>query len=256
MRVLRRLSRRVKLKIPRPTPPPIRPAEHLKPTWFQLVLGVMVLEALQMTFQKKRTPKVKEFVHPPFIACPDCGSDGGFGVLSIGPNQMTRRCIKCWFDETTPLPPIRKKLVYLDQFVVSNMMKGLDPDFVPNRDDPHGEFYDRLFDRLDRLFKLQLAVCSSSPIHHRESVVDNRYRKLQAVYRHFSHGVKFWDPEMIFHRQISRAFTSWREGASEVAPLSRSAVLTGDPDKWCERLRIELNAEMPGLANELRRLLK
>jgi hypothetical protein len=31
----------------------------------------------------KRTPKVKEFVHAPFVKCPDCGAENMFGVLMI-----------------------------------------------------------------------------------------------------------------------------------------------------------------------------
>src|SRR6266568_5888393 len=109
-----------------------------------------------MTKQAKpRTPKVKEFVHAPFVKCPDCGQQN-FGVLMICERHYVRRCINCWFDRSFPLPVVQKKLIYLDQFVISNMMKELNPAFPHANKGSIGGFYRTLFETLDRLCKLQL----------------------------------------------------------------------------------------------------
>ena len=52
-----------------------------------------------------------------------------------------RRCTSCWFDQRLPLPPLDKKVIYLDQFVISNMMKELDPDQPAAAKGIKGGFY-------------------------------------------------------------------------------------------------------------------
>ena len=115
--------------------------------------------------------------------------------------HYVRRCIDCSFDESLPLPEIKKRIIYLDQFVISNMMKELDPADT----NPHS-FYRPLFEKLDRLSKLQLVVCPESPIQDYESAVDPRYEKFRTVFRQLSHGISFHDATTILHAQIMRAF--------------------------------------------------
>jgi hypothetical protein len=194
-----------------------------------------------------RTPKIKEFVHPPFWTCPDCGTEGTFGVLMICDRHYVRRCINCWFDQSFPLPALNKRIIYLDQFVISNMMKELDPG---NTQAPG--FYRTLFERLDRLSKLQLVVCPDSPIQDHESVVDTRYEKIRTVFCQLSHGVSFRDPTTILHAQISRAFNCWLSGKACNADVARDFALTKNPDVWQDTYRIELNYTLPGLAHELK----
>ncbi len=104
---------------------------------------------------------------------------------------------------------------------------------------------------LDRLSKLQLIVCPHSPIHDFESIVDPRYEKLRAVFRHLSDGTGFRDAETIIHAQIEDAFDAWLVDKTPQTETSRSFALEGNPDVWQDRLRIELNYRRPSLANEL-----
>jgi hypothetical protein len=161
--------------------------------------------------------------------------------------HYVRRCINCWFDRSFPLPALNKRIIYLDQFVISNMMKELDPG---NTQAPG--FYRALFERLDRLSKLQLVVCPDSPIQAHESVVDTRYEKIRTVFCQLSHGVSFRDPTTILHAQIMRAFNCWMSREPGLADVSRDFALTKNPDVWQDRYRIELNCSLPGLAAELR----
>lgn len=201
---------------------------------------------------RTRTPKVKEFVNPPFIQCPDCLVEGKFGVLMIAERQYTRRCINCWFDKRYPLPPLRKKLIYVDQFVISNMMKELDPTAPAKAKGVKGGFYLTLFEKLDRLNKLHLIVCPDSPVQDHESIVDTRYEKLRRVFRQLSHGVSFARPQQIFYEQLLRAFRGWHNGAEVNPQVSRDFALHGNPDSWLDRLRVEMNYNLPGVAQELR----
>ncbi len=62
----------------------------------------------------------------------------------IGDHQYSRRCINCWFDKRFPLPKLSKKVIYLDQFVISNMMKQLDPNTPLSQRGHHAGFFQEL----------------------------------------------------------------------------------------------------------------
>ena len=192
-----------------------------------------------------RTLKVKEFVRPPFLLCPECGNQT-FGVLMVCDRHYVRRCVTCWFDESFPLPPVHKRLIYLDQFVISNMMKELDPKNGRARG-----YYHALFCVLDRLSSLQLIVCPDSPIHDHESLVDPRYQKIRAVFRQLSHGVGLRDPTTLLHAAIIRAFDCWLRREECGRGVSGDFAFTKKPDVWQDWYRIDLNYPVPGLANEL-----
>ena len=113
------------------------------------------------------------FITGPRRPCPRCGQ-AEFGTLSITNNVHTRRCGGCFHYEEETLPPLAKRMIYLDQMVISDIAKKLDP--VSRAEKPHvDDFWLEAFDRIDRLVKLQLIVCPNSPIHEVESSYAERY---------------------------------------------------------------------------------
>ncbi|HTH48869.1 MAG TPA: hypothetical protein VMB21_15250 [Candidatus Limnocylindria bacterium] len=204
-----------------------------------------------MTPPGKRTPKGTMFVHGPFVICPECGKET-FGVLSIFDRHYARRCTSCYLDKQLSLPALDKRVVYLDQFVISNMMKELDPDRPDASKGAKGGFFRTLFEKLDRLTKLQLLVCPDSPVHDHESAVLKRHEKLRSVFRHLSHGLSLRPPEKIFHAQMLCAFRAWLRGEVPVPRLERDFAFSRKFNVWNDRLRIELNYTLPGLADSLR----
>ena len=72
------------------------------------------------------------FINPLYIECPNC-KNNTFGILSIQEDRYFRRCKNCLYpraDEKsicTPLPNLKKKIIYIDQMAISNMMKALNP---------------------------------------------------------------------------------------------------------------------------------
>src|SRR3954464_2383075 len=68
----------------------------------------------------------RDWISPPFIACPFCGAEE-FGVLMITRSSYVRRCRACMKDEQFGLPALAKKILYLDQFAISKLMKVLHP---------------------------------------------------------------------------------------------------------------------------------
>ena len=167
--------------------------------------------------------------------------------------SYSRRCINCWFDKRFSLPRLTKKVIYLDQFVISNMMKELDDAESTPRSRSHAGFYLELFETLDRVCKLQLAVCPDSSIHNLESVVvEASYGKLRSVFRHLSYGVSLRRPDVILHSQTTSAFEAWIRGEDIVPAIKQDWVLEGKIDAWTDKIRIDLNYTVPGLAKELR----
>jgi hypothetical protein len=85
------------------------------------------------------------FILPPFRGCPNCGREDSYGVLMIGGVRYTRRCRECWHSDHYPLPPLNKKVIYLDQMVISHMTKALHPTAAAGREiDP---FWNELFEK-------------------------------------------------------------------------------------------------------------
>jgi hypothetical protein len=46
-----------------------------------------------------------------------------FGNLSVGGNRVTKRCTACAYSHDEVLPDVDKRVVYLDQFAVSELYK-------------------------------------------------------------------------------------------------------------------------------------
>jgi len=63
----------------------------------------------------------RDFISPPFVSCPEC-SQPSFGILRVGPDTFVRRCRNCFHMRDFGLPAVRKTILYLDQFVISNLM--------------------------------------------------------------------------------------------------------------------------------------
>jgi|SRR6185312_11646449 len=181
------------------------------------------------------------FISGPFVSCPYCGQPDGFGVVSIGGNRYTRRCRECWRDKTYPLPMLQKKLVYLDQFAISEMMKAINAKL--GKQDKVDPFWLGLFERLDSLIAKQLIICPDSHFHQRESLV-NRYKPLKRMYEHLSRGVTFNDAFTIQRFQVCHAFRqSLGLLPSDSPPLTVDDVVHGTINEWQEKFTISVNPQ-------------
>jgi hypothetical protein len=66
----------------------------------------------------------RDLIFPPFSLCAACGREA-LGILSVGSQRVTRRCRECLATASEALPAVDKKVIYLDQFVLSNVTKSL-----------------------------------------------------------------------------------------------------------------------------------
>ena len=193
----------------------------------------------------------KMLLSKPFIKCPKCKKPD-FGVATINHYSYFRRCTSCWYDQSFKLPPLSRKVIYIDQFAISDMMKSINPQVGKmNKVDP---FFKKLFEKLDKLNKLQLIICPDSNNHFNESIVSPYYQFLKRMYEQLSHGTTFYDAETIKRFQINRSFQEWIGEPKE--PLDVGNVLMGgNLDGWQGRfiISVSFRDQNPSFSQELRK---
>lgn len=202
----------------------------------------------------------REWITGPFTTCPFCGG-GEFGTLMINARSYVKRCRDCMRDQQYPLPRLEKKLLYLDQFAVSNLMKVVHPEHrtrIQRRGGPEEAFWLELFDRIERLTKLQALVCPWSDAHWEESFVDGRFPQLRRIYEHFASEVRFDDPPTVKHGQVLHAFERWLGDETDPSlrsrgELTRRDVLERSADGWVGKLQVQARLDPgPDVADDLR----
>src|SRR5882762_6382654 len=160
----------------------------------------------------KHTPPIRidprDFIMSPYLRCPKCSAKD-YGVLSVSDIRCERRCRACWYTATVYLPEIKKKIVYVDQFAFSNIMKFLNPEVKGHQRVVAEPFWKELFEILGIVCHLQLVACPDSREHQHESLTSPFYKALKHTYEHFSGGVSFHDAETIRIRQIADLARAW-----------------------------------------------
>lgn len=145
---------------------------------------------------------LKDFIHGPYIKCPKCGKNS-FSVSIICDHHYFRRCTECYYPDSSKgeksvkymLPQLNKKVIYIDQFAISNMMKFLNPATKSHKKVKDDIFWGKLFEQLHTLCKLQLIICPDSDMHETESLLAPNYEPLKRIYELLSHGISFQSHE-------------------------------------------------------------
>ena len=179
----------------------------------------------------------RNMISPPFKSCPACGKEE-FGVHLISANRYMRRCRDCWHNQYFPLPKLRKKIIYLDQFVVSNLMKLDNPGLQRNDRLTKETFWTELLDLLLQLREMQLICCPNSGSHEAESRISLFNDELKKTYEALSGGIKFKSFHDISTDQIGELALAWSENREPQFDFDPRHVLTKDPDEWAERFYI------------------
>lgn len=193
----------------------------------------------------KMSPRV--FISPPFVECPNCKKIS-FGVRNITSSSYSRRCGECLFPKgdspaaSFDLPKLKKKILYLDQCAISNMMKALNPHLISNPNHSIDPFWNNLFAKIFQLCKMQRVVCVDSSFHTDESLPTAFYRDLKDFFERLSHGVTFIDRDTIQNIQIIEHAKNWIEGNFDYSPnMDITEVTHGDVHGWKGRLIISVD---------------
>jgi hypothetical protein len=150
----------------------------------------------------------RDFIMAPYLKCPKCGGPE-YGVLSVRDIRCERRCRACWHTGTAYLPKIKKKIIYIDQFAFSNIMKMLSPEVQGHARAVSEPFWKELFEILGVVCHLQLVACPDSREHQHESLTSPFYKSLKRTYEQFPGGVSFEDGETIRIRQVAQVARCW-----------------------------------------------
>lgn len=177
--------------------------------------------------------------HEPYIECPFCG-EVSFGVMGINERSFWRKCGKCWQNGSPEkLPDLSKKLIYLDQFAISNMMFSLNSKL--GKTTKVQPFWRDLFCELDRLMKYQLVICPSSDFHYEESQ-NHDFNSLKMMFNHLSNGAKFRGTDDIrivqIYQHVASKLGKAREGSKLIDP---AGIIQGNYYAWFDRIRIDVD---------------
>lgn len=175
-----------------------------------------------------------DYIKAPYRACPDCGEDA-FGVFSIERESYKRKCRACGHTATFELPSVHKKLIYLDQFAVSNILKAAKPELRRNPDRQMDPFWAEVGERLFRLGGMQLVACPPSLIHMTESILDDRiFQEVQRVYNYLAFGTSALSHYHVRALQTGAGFRASLFGSAEPLATPASDVVRGQ-DAWSKR---------------------
>jgi hypothetical protein len=184
----------------------------------------------------------RDFIRPPFRRCPRCGAPS-YGIRVVARENYGRACKQCLYrGAAIPLPELDKKVIYLDQFVISNMMKASNPNTKAHRRGTLDPFYADLFERLKRLARMQLIVCPSSFTHQWESLASPFFKALEACYETLSYGVKFYDPSSIRRFQLIEHARNWiRDEPDKPLTLDVHSLVTSSINVWPPDFHVKVN---------------
>ncbi|QQR79087.1 MAG: hypothetical protein IPJ68_02320 [Candidatus Moraniibacteriota bacterium] len=180
------------------------------------------------------------FISEPYITCPKC-STKNFGVLIMtgGNDNYTRRCTKCWYSQRFDLPVLEKHIIYLDQFAISNMMLALNAKL--GKTEKVDKFWLKLFEKLERLHRLQLIEIPDSTFHRTESKL-GKYAPLKKMYDHFSGGTTFLDAPTIRRFQVASKFR--KLGGEKDTEITKDDVLENSHGSWGGRIYVTVDSKV------------
>ena len=131
---------------------------HLRPhSWIIMIQRKYSKQSLELAGLWLRSTRANPSLRP-FGPAPSVGHRA-YGVLMIRANAYRRRCRDCWHSEEYRLPPLKKEILYLDQFVVSEIMKLRTVDAKGHQAVAAEPFWAELAALLVKLGRLQLICC-------------------------------------------------------------------------------------------------
>jgi len=208
-------------------------------------------EAEISAIKKKEEQKEKDakwrrkfFSGGPYTICPKCGLNTfGRPIMTMRSGKYTKECYECGHSQTFPLPDLKKKIIYLDQFVIDNFVKALDPTHPKHQRVIENPFWLEAYKKLDILSKAQLIVCPDSFFHRDESAPTGYFGSMQRIYEHLSDGSTFYNEYKIQELQIRGHFRNFLRGnPTELPSVDSSEIVIGELNKWRDSIRVSVSS--------------
>ncbi|ESX85291.1 hypothetical protein [Mesorhizobium sp. LSHC412B00] len=160
--------------------------------------------------------------------CPGCGAKNSFGNVDVYDHYVYLGCGACRYNERLPLPPVKKKVLYLDQFFFSHAIRGKDAPFV------------EAAERIAELAKLQLLVVPYSDVHEDETHQWAGHERLLEFIKNTSRGYEFEPTYQVVQTQLNRAFDAWRADGPDAYGPQRREAFREEIDVWDGYFRIDV----------------
>lgn len=165
--------------------------------------------------------------------CLGCGGTSTFGDVEIFNTHrlgsyLYRGCKRCRYREQVSLPPLKKKVLYLDQFFFSHAFRGGERRFL------------EAAERIERLVSLQLLAAPFSSIHEDETHQWERRDELFRFVKATARGHEFRDAFDVERTQLVKMFLSWLRGEAPEYVLDPSDALKDELHAWDGYMRIEV----------------
>lgn len=156
----------------------------------------------------------------------------------VNNQSYTKKCYKCGYSETKKLPPLKKKLVYVDQFVISNIMNSLDKTSSKYENIRKDPYWIELYKLISKLVQNQRIICPYSHYHFKESISTPVFDKLKKIYKHISYNHQLLTHQQIFNFQVYKEFETYLSDESVDYDIE---VIRGDYDKWEDRFMVSVD---------------
>lgn len=187
---------------------------------------------------------------PPFRKCPKCKKDA-FGTLSVGGTVVEKRCAACRYSHGESLPDLDKRVVYLDQFAVSELYKTKTKTRRPGA--PSEQFWQDCFTLANRAYLRQQVIFPVSNLHSDETIVFHSSEELRLAHEMFSGETRFEDSDSIARLQEWKFAEAYLRGEGPPAvDFSVDDALSGERNAWLPVYHIGVNSDFSIFAPGLR----
>jgi hypothetical protein len=185
----------------------------------------------------------------PWSRCAQC-REHTFGFLSGGDHSIVWRCSRCQYRVDEPLAEVDKKVIYIDQFVFSELFK---LKAGTRREDKLTPFWTEVDTLLHRVVHLQQAILPHSNIHHAETVVSPWPRELREAYEAIGGDIRFEDTCDVQMREIAEFASAYVEQRDPNFTFDVDDILSGERNRWLPNMRVVVGVDYSRFAAGTRR---
>jgi hypothetical protein len=161
------------------------------------------------------------------------------------------RCSSCRHTEHIALPPVDKKVIYLDQFVFSLLFNVVSGGRLPVG---HEAFATELHERVRRLVLLQQIILPHYDIHRDETAVFHSAMELREAYEFIGGDVSLSDTSTIELEQVLDAADAYLTGTPLSLNLSVDEILESKRNEWLSDMHISVRSDYSLFANSIRKI--
>jgi hypothetical protein len=182
------------------------------------------------------------FERGPFQTCLGCGERDSFGILRVGGDTVRRRCKTCRFSLDEVLPPVDKKVIYLDQFAISEFYKVKSNTRRPGAGNQ--QFWQDFQRLANSAYLLQQVIFPASNVHSDETIVSPFASDLGLAHEMMSGETSF---EYAHEIAAQHEFAYARAYLSGLPPPELSTdvddILDGHRNEWLPDMHVTANMD-------------